>query len=746
MYAPPSPVRPALTLSDGQRSPLSPNTVRPFSHPSGTWRQRTTSLPSSDANKRATWNGSYAALALAGSPTAHLVANRKKQNRRSDIQSLFQHISAADGQIASFSAPVSPQQPSPISERLEVLDEEEGSDEELADKTYFGAAALDLQRKRKSAGLETFGVPPPSYTPPKSPKRASMQFTQAPPFLSPKFASSSRLTTVHTTRHPLSLSGLHLALQGALSSKRYACSHLLALRFSEDEDDSYWENVHSVMALLSSTFSDAASRLIEALGEAEKRRIKDEHPTPPRGNSPTPQGLGHRRNDSKGESPLRHEYVPARTMAEMISFAPMPSNMARLAGHVDAISSALNDAREYMEECITTLRNPSVVHTHVRSESEGGESAPPSVQDHPAFQAYDRLRKELGFALRECERGRERLLDILAPRPLTDAADDDATFPNTPGLNHDSGSESSEKGPASPNVHNGEPGGGPGLGLTLSFGRDHDHEHEHDLDDATAHLLLTSSSQHLPPPGAEQVYEAETGNSAGFTRARSKLSREDRIKIMKARRASGVPVLGTAIFPDHDVEDQTERPGRERWGPGGEVVQELKDVIWKVGEKRRRMSQHVSGEERSVERERETVLAQVPELQPIFEIEAGASTSSVHEAPPSPDASLSLKIPERETSILISVDEGSPVPSVHAIGDAQEQDQEDQDEDEDEEESGLAYLDSPSPSRAPELPAEDLHVYVHTPLTLDPELCLADDTLRTTPGLDLEGTGSLSDS
>jgi hypothetical protein len=30
--------------------------------------------------------------------------------------------------------------------------------------------------------------------------------------------------------------------------------------------------------------------------------------------------------------------------------------------------------------------------------------------------------------------------------------------------------------------------------------------------------------------------------------------------------------------------------GIEKWGPGGEVVQELKDVIWKVGEKRRKMA------------------------------------------------------------------------------------------------------------------------------------------------------------
>ncbi|KAI0730501.1 hypothetical protein C8Q76DRAFT_792656 [Earliella scabrosa] len=664
MYAPPSPVRHTFALPDKQRSPSSTSTtMRPFSHPSGTWRQRTSSLPSQNANKRATWNGSYAALALAGSPTSHL-ANRKKQNRRSDVLSLFQPLPATAGQVASFSAPVSPRPPSPLPERLEVLEEEEHADEEeLESKGYFGAAALELQRKRKSAGLESFGLPPPSYTPPRSPIRASQALathsTPPPTLLSPTIASASRLTPVHTTRHPLSLSGLHLALQGALSSKRYSCSHLLALRFSEDEDDSYWENVRSVMALLSSTFSDASSRLLDALDDAEKRRMKDEHPTPPRGNTPTP----HSKESSKSgrcTSPLRQGYVPARSMAEMLSFAPMPSNMSRLAGHIDAISTALNDAREHIEECIATMRNPTI-----HADADG--AAPPSVQDHPAFQAYDRLRKELGFALRECERGRERLLDILAPRSLAEAVDDDEASPNTPGLKHDSGSESSEKGPVSPHVHPGESGSG--LGLALSFAREHEHEHEHELDDASAHLLLTASSQHLPPQGAEQVFEAESGAGAPFSRARSKLSREERLKLMKARRASGVP-LASAPLADPELE---ERMGRERWGPGGEVVQELKDVIWKVGEKRRKMSQQV----------------QRAELAPEAVSEEAARVDVDIPAPaPAAIATPAPGLPERETSVVISVDEGSPV------------------EDDDDEDSHLAYLDSPSPSRAPELPSQ----------------------------------------
>ncbi|RDX51367.1 hypothetical protein OH76DRAFT_1454933 [Lentinus brumalis] len=571
MYAPPSPSRPVISL-DSSRSPASPSgTLRPFSHPTGSWRPRTTSLPSnSKAEKRATWNGSYAALALAGSPTAHLM---KKQNRHSNVISLFQPMSPG----ASPPSPVAPEQ-------LGALEEEEQEvAEELESKGYFGAAALDMQRKRKSQGLETFRIPPPSYTaaPPRSPMRGRFgapsptQSTPSPSLLPPTITSSSRLTSVHTTRHPLSLSGLHVALEGALASKRYSCSHLLALRFSEDEDDTYWEDVRSLMALLSSTFSDASTRLMEALDDAEKRRVKDEVPTPPGANNTLPYCK------ESGKEMLRRSFAPMRSMAEMTSFAPMPTNMSRLAGHVDAISSALNDARDHMEECISALRNPTI---HFESESDG---TPAQVQDHPAFQAYDRLRKELGFALRECERGRERLLDIIAPRPIPEADDEDAdASPHTPGLRQDSGSEASEneKGPVSP-----VPPSGAGLGLTLSIGQEQEH-----VDDATAHLLLSASSQHLPPQGAEQVFEAETGSGAPFTRPRSKMSREDRIRIMKARRVSGLPMSSSSLA-EMDGELPVEKPQREKWGPGGEVVQELKDVIWKVSEKRKRMSQQVTG-------------------------------------------------------------------------------------------------------------------------------------------------------
>jgi len=110
------------------------------------------------------------------------------------------------------------------------------------------------------------------------------------------------------------------------------------------------------------------------------------------------------------------------------------------------------------------------------------------------------------------------------------------------------------------------------------------------LDDATSHLLLTTSTHHLPLPGIEEVFEAETGAKVTFSRERSKLSREERIRFAKVRRDRG---QGLAIVPGSvstNVGMESGNIGVEKWGPGGEVVQELKDVIWKVGEKRRKMT------------------------------------------------------------------------------------------------------------------------------------------------------------
>ncbi|KAI0051012.1 hypothetical protein FA95DRAFT_421787 [Auriscalpium vulgare] len=573
MYAPSSPIKPNFQLGAADR----PRSVSPSSV---AVRPRTTSAPS-HADKHMTWSGTnsltYGALARGSSSTSQPL---KRDRRRSDLLTLLL-------KPASQSAPPTPRA-TPLAgvqeEKVDYLDkqsDEEDSDGEgqllvpLGERSAFASAAFDLQRKRRSSGMEAFGMtpsPPPNYT--YANKRSSRPYGHSPTpstitLSSPRSSySSGRFTSMQSNRHPLSLSALHHAVQGAVAAKRYAASHLLALRFDDfetedggEEADTYWEDVRSVMALLTSTLADSAARLADALDVAEGQRLREQNPTPSpistisRSNSPTSD------TPNGAERPRRHSHL--RTVSQMTSFAPMPSQFSRFAEHVDAMSSALNDARDHLEECVASLR-------------DGTPSSTVRPEESPAVQAYERLRRELGLALRECERGRERLLDLVAPRPADNDDDDDDDVPalGPDGESDDSDAPSRQHpSPASP-----DPAPAPlAADAVLVHGAP-------GADDATLQLLLSTSTQHLPPQGAEQVFEAEPGPPKPFARSRSKLSREERIRLARARRESG---RGVGLGLSMGQEEESAAGGVERWGPGGDVVQELKDVIWKVGEKRR---------------------------------------------------------------------------------------------------------------------------------------------------------------
>lgn len=537
MYAPSSPMK--LTFS------LNSDNYRPLSLPGSRQPDNFTSVRD---HKRSTWNGSYSALAQAGSPISHIAKRREK--RRSDLSALLG--AASPSRRSSVSAPTSPSAHQPLLDVVEEDDTHPGASSlPEGEDVCFGAAALDLRRKHHSQGISNFGTPLRNTA-------VSLLRSNSDSRHLPTMSPASKYTSMQTSRHPLSFSSLKQSLQSALASKRYACSHLLALRFEGDEDDAYWEDVRSLMSLLTTTLVDASSRLTEVLDEAEEQeqQLKDAASS-----------------DSSSDAQLAYSLpsppLPTRplslSISQFTSFAPMPSDLARFAAHADAISSALNDARDHLEQCVTSLKEETPFgHSPQLSTSSIEEPS-----NHPALLAYERLRREIGLALRECERGRERLLNIVhPPSPAPEEPED------LPTLAPDMGSDDSDK------LEETSPGmdaQNEDIGLTVispsgeSF----------DADDASSPLLLAASSHHLPPPGIEQVFEAETGNTPAFTRERSKMTREERIKLAKARRESGGGVIGT---DEHSSKI-------ERWGPGGEVVQELKDVIWKVGERRRRMTE-----------------------------------------------------------------------------------------------------------------------------------------------------------
>ncbi|KAI6116732.1 hypothetical protein EDD16DRAFT_1040364 [Pisolithus croceorrhizus] len=545
MYAPPSPMK--STFSPTAES------NRPMSHPGSPQRQ---GVVIESRRKRSTWNGSYSALASAGSPPP-IQLSRRREKRRSDLSTL---LGSAPPLRGSFSA--APTSPSPLKPIVDASEDDsmlavDSSFTSDGDET-FGTAALDFQRKRQSRGLRALEV---------QQRGAPPSFAQAALSLRRRATMSpgSKYTSMQATRHPLSLSALHQSLLSALASKRFACSHLLALRF-EDDDEMYWEDVRSVMGLLTSTLVDASTRLSEALDEVEEShlRLDDDSVTedPPGINTPSSLGSPPRPSCKLSDTLSLNTSIPFG------SFAPLPSHLTRFAAHVDTISTALNDAREHLERCVASL-NEDVSPAH------SPQSSTSSVGEHPTIQAYEQLRRELGLALRECERGRERLVGILAPLtpPAEDVgANDVAAEPQCP--------------TSQPPKEEGDDVAEDDISVTVMTP---DGETA-DVDDVTAHLLLTASAEYLPPPGIEQVYEADTSTAATSTRERSKLSREERIRLTKARREAAANGSNSLSGPGHDSDAPF--PKMERWGPGGEVVQELKDVIWKVGERRRQMTEN----------------------------------------------------------------------------------------------------------------------------------------------------------
>ena len=641
MYAPPSPVR--MTFGGGGDAIAGGVGRRPWSYPltiSVSGRRHQPASPSispslsgfmsvevdqnsmktpddkdKERNKRSTWSGAqqgwYASLADAGSPTSVINRRREKYRERDRVRlgDVFSHEDDAAGM------------------EVEVEKNDEDGEETKGDEVMtgqFGSAALDLRRRRRSGGMEAFLL----RSPPRRPSSSNNDFNGVPlsPPLSgtrkrnrysystgtrsanrlsllsplPMISSSSRYTRPQPPRHPLSFASLTYALQGAIGAKRYACAHLLALRFSEEGgccnrtertitgtgegDGGYWEDVRSVIGLLTSALVDSAGRLSEALEEAEGVKMREGEITPEKERG----GI----RDLFGVQELGEA-----TTTSSSSFAPIPSRISRFAAHVAAISSALDDAREHLEKCVDTLKTPSFVegsamprkrlHTRSLSRAFGtGVDGEQETVEVIALEAYERLRRELGVALRECERGRERLLEVVSP-PLpassSDEGEDGETGEHPDDLPSLASDESDKPDPVSPRSEAEDTPAAAEVNVNV------------DVDDVTAHLLWTSTAQHLPMPGIEEVFEAEdVGPGAKavavgpFLRERSKMTREERIKIAKTRRESGFGLgLGLGVA----VEEEDKKVKIERWGPGGDVVQELKDVIWKVGERKRKLGE-----------------------------------------------------------------------------------------------------------------------------------------------------------
>ncbi|KAJ9124228.1 hypothetical protein QFC22_001026 [Naganishia vaughanmartiniae] len=104
------------------------------------------------------------------------------------------------------------------------------------------------------------------------------------------------------------------------------------------------------------------------------------------------------------------------------------------------------------------------------------------------------------------------------------------------------------------------------------------------FDDVSAHLLNSTSSAFLPPPGIEDVFEALLERPAMKSLVRpdgKKLSREERIRHQKEIREKAL--LGKSNMDDITGPDAVAPTTRSR---NGEVVRELREVIAEIRERR----------------------------------------------------------------------------------------------------------------------------------------------------------------
>jgi len=258
-----------------------------------------------------------------------------------------------------------------------------------------------------------------------------------------------------------------------------------------------------------------------------------------------------------------------------IGFAPMASHLARFVRHMEAMQEALTDAQVALRESIQFLSSAS---------TSSAPLSPTTLQEQET--GYDRLRSALGVALRECERGRGPLIDHLHPNTSRfgldhrvnqsipeELEDSDHLRESMPLLIHDD-QDDHERSSTESMPMSSPPTAMRETESLATIIEGHPPEvHQPTLQQLLEHAILNI------PEGHEQIYEAETETQPSFDRKRSTLSREERIKQAKERRANGERMSATG-----------KEKSRRSFRPGLDVIQELKDVIWQVGERRKRMS------------------------------------------------------------------------------------------------------------------------------------------------------------
>lgn len=269
----------------------------------------------------------------------------------------------------------------------------------------------------------------------------------------------------------------------------------------------------------------------------------------------------------------------------------MPTDLAQFAAHMDTMSKSIITAQKELRVCLDALQSPPTSPEDAEPVADGCDREELTQQ---VMNAYARLRIELGTALRECERGRSPLTATLQVNALPESIVEEDTelgpvhtpgpAPPSPALSHSSLGLNTE---LEIEVDTSTP---PQLNLDVFDQFIYSRRVENSIATPSQPSLGGSSKNPFAHPDPEQVYEATIPPVTMQLREKSKLSRAERIRQMRERRAAGGATVLSDIpgsSSDERASEKNGKSGRGQMGPGGDVVQELRSVINLVSERRR---------------------------------------------------------------------------------------------------------------------------------------------------------------
>ncbi|KAN0063782.1 hypothetical protein ACQY0O_003832 [Thecaphora frezii] len=377
---------------------------------------------------------------------------------------------------------------------------------------------------------------------------------------------------------PQTLLGLKSRFERMHLARRATLCHLLALDFSLEVSvkrsdgapshvEAYWERCSQLLADLGGLFDAELHGITSALGEEM-------------GNS---FGLALKRSDSGGQSASGAETSGSALVGKARSGSCNLYGHLGLEDRFSAMALALRSVQAKLRVCAEEVRvkRPAELHgleSEVPVAANGAaarSAAASSDEDALAHvervqQMFETIKDDLLALSAEWEAGNKifKKEKRLAPVAAALDGDDDVARGNA-ARDLESPMEADED--AAQAVETDALGTGEGAiyesrGALVGGGTGGADHNDDDDDDIAALLLRSTSPQHLPPPGLEQVFESIAGiaNIAGI--GGPKLSREERIRQVKQRREEEVEAKARKASHRHTID------------PAG-IVSELSDVI-----------------------------------------------------------------------------------------------------------------------------------------------------------------------